>query len=413
MSDASPAPHAPAAQPVQPEPSPPNPPAGQHVDAFAESAALPDGQVSDTVGSSMNGDMPRHSPRTNATAEPSQARFALDRTDVLAAEAMGASERTATAQALAEAKDKARSGVRRAIDNAPLRTKVTLLALAAVVCGAGVAGAQTQLSLQVMPSILLLVAVAGLLIGLGQWWIAGPVDRLAARLESLARSRRTVALRDLPLRRSDEVGRIASAMHKICLAAIRCDYDSRQLRRTLDQRVQNETRKAVAMLERMAMRDPLTELGNRRALDARFPDLFALAQAQGQDLTCIMFDLDNFKAVNDQLGHHAGDEMLVLLAGLIQAHVRSDDLAARLGGDEMCLIMPGADTKRAADLADRMRVLFDQEAKRMNPDGPHAGVSAGVASLSKDKPTTHEELLDMADQRLYEAKRSGKGRTGR
>ncbi|MEM7683001.1 MAG: diguanylate cyclase [Planctomycetota bacterium] len=412
-----------SAQPLQPPGSAPSPSAGQHVEGFAESAPLADPGLSQTVGSSISDDMARHSPRNAGpdgrtlpaadSAEHSQARFALDRTDVLAAEALGSSERTAAARALAEAQDKARTSLARAVDNAPLRTKVTLVALGAVVCGAAVAVAQSRLQLDVLPGVLLLMGVAAALIGLGQWWIAGPIDRLAGRLESLARSRRAVALRDLPLDRRDEVGRIASAMHKICLAAIRCDYDSRQLRRTLDQRVETRTRKAVAMLERMAMRDPLTELGNRRALDARFPDLFAMAQQSDQDLTCLMFDLDNFKAVNDQLGHHAGDEMLVLLAGLISAHVRTDDLAARLGGDEMCLIMPGADAERAANLADRLRQLFDQQAKLMNPDGPHAGVSAGVASLKRDRPESHTELLDKADQRLYTAKRSGKGCTGR
>ena len=306
-----------------------------------------------------------------------------------------------------------RSWRERWCDDTPLRTKTNLLVFLAVFTGAAVALLPSVAGFDRGPALLALLLAAVVICGLAQVWITHPLCRLAHRLERLAKTRRTLGLRDLPLSRRDEVGRIARAMHQVCLAAIRCDYDTRQLRRTMDARVEAETQKAVSLLRRMAMRDPLTELGNRRYLDNRLPEVFDAARVAGEDVACVMFDLDNFKQVNDQLGHHAGDETLVLLAGLLSAHVRSDDLAARLGGDEMCIVLPGADAERAARLADRVRELFDQQSRLMHPGGPHAGVCAGVASLRHDKPEDPKALLAAADTRLYQAKRRGKGRTCR
>ena len=307
------------------------------------------------------------------------------------------------------------------LDDAPMRSKVALMVVAGVLVGILVHLVSTRLNNSVVlgrqiPSEIL--AMIGFLVSgsalilIGQWWIATPYDRLVKQIDKVAERRKIDDLSALPLTRRDEAGRIARAMHRVTTVAIRDGREARQLRQTIDKRVQEETKRSTEQLRRLALRDPLTELGNRRFLDEQLPRLIEAAEESDTDVSAMVIDMDGFKQVNDELGHDAGDELLVLVAGLLKACTRHDDMTVRLGGDEFVVLMPGCDRKRAIELSNSIRMLFRQQAKSLlSRASLNADLSAGVASLAADEVSDAASLIKLADQRLYKAKRSGKGRT--
>lgn len=307
------------------------------------------------------------------------------------------------------------------LDDAPIRSKVALIVVTSVLVGMLIHLISARLNNSVVlgrqvPSEIL--AMVGFLVSgsalilVGQWWIATPYDRLVKQIDKVAERRHITDLSELPLTRRDEAGQIARAMHRVTTVAIRDGQEARQLRKTINKRVQEETQRSTAQLRRLALRDPLTELGNRRFLDEQLPRLIQAAEESGTDVSAMMIDMDGFKQVNDQLGHDAGDELLVLTAGLLKACTRHDDMSVRLGGDEFLVLMPGCDRQRAIELSNSIRMLFNQQAKSLlNRADLQTDLSAGVASLADDGITDAAELIKLADQRLYQAKRNGKGQT--
>lgn len=307
------------------------------------------------------------------------------------------------------------------LDDAPIRSKVALIVVTSVLVGMLIHLISARLNnsvvlgRQVPSEILAMVGflvTGSALILVGQWWIATPYDRLVKQIDKVAERRHITDLSELPLTRRDEAGQIARAMHRVTTVAIRDGQEARQLRKTINKRVQEETQRSTAQLRRLALRDPLTELGNRRFLDEQLPRLIQAAEESGTDVSAMMIDMDGFKQVNDQLGHDAGDELLVLTAGLLKACTRHDDMSVRLGGDEFLVLMPGCDRQRAIELSNSIRMLFNQQAKSLlNRADLKTDLSAGVASLADDGITDAAELIKLADQRLYQAKRNGKGQT--
>jgi diguanylate cyclase (GGDEF)-like protein len=124
-----------------------------------------------------------------------------------------------------------------------------------------------------------------------------------------------------------------------------------------------------------------------------------------------MTDLDNFKAVNDEHGHPVGDTVLRRFARLLEGSVRDVDVAARWGGEEFLLILPGTDAEGAARLAERIRARLE-ETTLLTPEGVLivATASFGVASAGEDGAASAERLVAAADAALYAAKRAGKNR---
>ena len=307
------------------------------------------------------------------------------------------------------------------LDDAPLRSKVALMVVTGVLVGIGVHVISQEfhntviLGRQVPSAILAMIGfllTGSLLVIIGQWWIASPYDRLVKQIDRVSERRQITDLGTLPLARRDEAGRIARAMHRVTTVAIRDGREARQLRRTIDTRVKDEIDRSTVQLRRLAYRDPLTELGNRRFLDMELPRIIGAAEGTETDVSAMLIDMDGFKQVNDKLGHDAGDELLVLVAGLIKACTRYDDLTIRLGGDEFVALMPGCDARRAAELADTIRMLFRQQSRSvLERAGLSCDLSAGVAALKADGLDDAHALIKLADQRLYQAKRSGKGKT--
>lgn len=163
-------------------------------------------------------------------------------------------------------------------------------------------------------------------------------------------------------------------------------------------------------LQNMAIRDPLTELYNRRFMDEALARELALAQRKGGKLCIAMLDIDHFKKVNDTYGHPAGDEILKLVARYLVSALRRSDFICRYGGEEMMLVLPDCDhaegLEKAQMVCDGIRDL------KIVIDGdelPSVTVSIGVA-IFPDDGATRTDIVGNADQALYQAKRGGRNR---
>ena len=117
-----------------------------------------------------------------------------------------------------------------------------------------------------------------------------------------------------------------------------------------------------------------------------------------------MCDLDDYKQINDTLGHQVGDQVLVITADVIRSSLRSSDVAARYGGDEFVLLLPHTSMDRGLAAGERIRQQLATESGRKDGLGRTVTMSVGVASLEADHPPNADVLLSMADRALYVAK---------
>lgn len=152
-----------------------------------------------------------------------------------------------------------------------------------------------------------------------------------------------------------------------------------------------------------AILDPLTGLLNRQGLKRRFAELAEQARLTASPLSLVLFDLDQFKAVNDEYGHARGDAVLIDIAYVLRKELRSFELLYRLGGDELLLILPGAQSEDAAKIADDARRAIED----CDPAGLTITASAGV-STAQGTQIDLERMYEEADRALYEAKRRGR-----
>lgn len=158
-------------------------------------------------------------------------------------------------------------------------------------------------------------------------------------------------------------------------------------------------------LEALASRDPLTGAYNRRAMDR---ELHIAAEAYRRHRTPVgvaMLDIDHFKRVNDELGHEAGDAVLVDFVRLVQSRARAGDRLFRHGGEEFVLLLPGTDAESLRQLADELREVI---ATRLAANGRPITVSIGAAALAPGEQVA--QWLARADGSLYEAKHRGRNR---
>jgi diguanylate cyclase (GGDEF)-like protein len=166
-------------------------------------------------------------------------------------------------------------------------------------------------------------------------------------------------------------------------------------------------------LEKLAYQtdhDPLTGLANRRAFDRILDIEIERSKRARTPLSLAIFDLDDFKRVNDTYGHQKGDEVLSTFAGHLKATTRRYDLAARFGGEEFALIMAGSGLVRAQRLLARLLQEF-KEIEFTTPDGDgtfHVTCSVGLTCYKGSVNITDKELIELADGALYEAKAAGK-----
>lgn len=188
--------------------------------------------------------------------------------------------------------------------------------------------------------------------------------------------------------------------------------------RMIEQSLDTQTRLTAAMDEVKALReeleaarhdaqrDELTGLANRRAIDGYLGEL----AAKGEPRIIALCDIDHFKSVNDRYGHAAGDRVLTAFADVVAEAVRSRDVIGRLGGEEFAIVLSGVTEAHAKQVAER--IVEAVEAGRLPEDGQSIGVtvSIGVAHSTRRPTSRFEDLLAVADEALYRAKKAGRNR---
>jgi diguanylate cyclase (GGDEF)-like protein len=156
-----------------------------------------------------------------------------------------------------------------------------------------------------------------------------------------------------------------------------------------------------------AVIDPLTGMLNRKALMNRVEELTQQSKVTGEQVGLVLGDLDRFKEVNDLQGHAAGDAVLTDIAYILRKQLRAFDLIYRIGGEEFLVLLPGADTRECARMADALR---EGVAASTVGDGTVLTISFGVAASARGAQFDYEKVFAAADEALYEAKSEGRNR---
>jgi diguanylate cyclase (GGDEF)-like protein len=217
-----------------------------------------------------------------------------------------------------------------------------------------------------------------------------PREVLAIGLYAMATVGAVALVSDDRLWAGSELAAVVLVVHVVNARLV--SGNSRAQRRLLE--------RASGRLRHLADHDPLTGCGNRRALEARAA---ALSVAEPDGPHCLLLlDVDHFKAVNDRLGHAAGDRALQRVAGALRSTVRQSDLVARFGGEEFAVMLPGLDVQAAGRLAERLRVAVASAGT-----DPQLTASFGLAPLTSG-PAGLDVALRDADIALYQAKNAGR-----
>jgi diguanylate cyclase (GGDEF)-like protein len=186
------------------------------------------------------------------------------------------------------------------------------------------------------------------------------------------------------------------------------ENDLRKLNQQLETRLR-EIEMLQASLREQAVRDPLTQLHNRRFLNEAIEQEFHHAKRVSETLSIILLDIDHFKYINDAYGHGVGDVCLVALANLLQPQVRKADIFCRYGGEEFMLVLPATDFKGATQYAEKLRRLVADQVLAV--DGHHIQftISIGISTYPEHGETS-TEIINYADDAMYKAKRAGRNR---
>lgn len=214
---------------------------------------------------------------------------------------------------------------------------------------------------------------------------------------------RSARARHIALHVRHEVDRERHSRANAELALQRVSDLNRALQAKID-----ETELLHARLREQALRDSLTGLHNRRYLFEVGPGLLELAKRTQEPLAVALLDLDRFKRLNDEFGHEAGDLVLQRFSSLLQECLRRSDVICRHGGEEFVVVMPNTDVAAAQHLLERVQARLQVEPVSMDKATlPPCSFSAGVAG-GQESPGGLEQLLTLADRRLYAAKHAGR-----
>ncbi|MHB1424476.1 MAG: diguanylate cyclase, partial [Gemmataceae bacterium] len=161
---------------------------------------------------------------------------------------------------------------------------------------------------------------------------------------------------------------------------------------------------------RLTIIDALTETHNKRYLLEFLDRELSRSARYARPLALILFDLDRFKSINDELGHLGGDFTLREMAACVKCSVRREELFARYGGEEFVLVLPESNLEAAVAVAERLRGMIEKHCFQYEGKAYPLTISAGLAATDGSRPLSPSDLIGEADQKLFEAKRQGRNR---
>jgi diguanylate cyclase (GGDEF)-like protein len=161
---------------------------------------------------------------------------------------------------------------------------------------------------------------------------------------------------------------------------------------------------------RLTIIDGLTDINNKRYLLEFLDRELSRSARYHRPLALMMFDLDKFKLINDELGHLGGDYTLRELAAVVRGGIRKEELFARYGGEEFAVVLPETTRENAVVVAERVRSMVQDHEFRYEGKEFNITVSVGVTGTAGDVPLTPHELIRLADEKLYQAKSAGRNR---
>jgi diguanylate cyclase (GGDEF)-like protein len=214
--------------------------------------------------------------------------------------------------------------------------------------------------------------------------------------------------------RADVIGALARAFNAMVKTVKRQQDDLEEANRQLDYKLDRalaDLKDKNAQLEELAATDPLTGLYNRRHFGRVLDQMFSEASRYGDDLACVMIDLDGYKPLNDTFGHAVGDRLLVIAGQVIGANMRRMDVAARYGGDEFVLLLPRAGGADATAVVERIREEYRLASAAVLQREQGVTMSVGIATLLDGCPARADLLVIAADAALYQAKGAGRNRS--
>lgn len=229
--------------------------------------------------------------------------------------------------------------------------------------------------------------------------------RFGARIKELTmaiQSMRTDGelLQQVPVRTLDEMGQLATAFNR--MSSELAQAHAELTRKTEQVQLQSE------QLKELSIRDPLTQLFNRRHFDEQAALLYQQAIRHGRAFSVMVGDLDHFKSINDNFSHATGDEVLRRVAGLMRANTRSSDVVARYGGEEFVIAFVESTAQQAAVRCEELRCAIEQYP--WHEIDPELRVTMSMGLCDDAAQGNVEKMLAVADARLYEAKHGGRNR---
>jgi diguanylate cyclase (GGDEF)-like protein len=162
-------------------------------------------------------------------------------------------------------------------------------------------------------------------------------------------------------------------------------------------------------LEYLSSYDTLTNIPNRRTFEEKFNSHLLLKKRRDSDLGVIFFDVDDFKSINDKLGHQKGDMVLRRIASILKKSVRKTDLIARWGGEEFIVALIDSSLDDTLVVCEKIRSSLEEDLKLKNICNYCVTASFGLTMVSQED--TIEKVVQRADEAMYEAKKEGKNRT--
>ena len=182
----------------------------------------------------------------------------------------------------------------------------------------------------------------------------------------------------------------------------------------LEEKIKQRTKDLEASKEELkllASIDPMTKLYNRRYFSEISEDIFNVSKRTNNDISLIMFDIDDFKSVNDTYGHHIGDKVIIGVANILLEHTRKSDIICRFGGEEYIVLLSDTDLESSMKIAQNIRELVEKMVIIYDEDKElYVTISIGVSMANMIVDNDIESAINKADNAMYEAKRSGKNK---